>query len=43
MRTPGEMVFSAGALIMSWDFLMKLRTPSGARGVPLVQAAVAAE
>jgi nitric oxide reductase subunit B len=29
MRLPGDVVFSAGALIMGWDFLMKLRTPRG--------------
>lgn len=41
MRLPGDVVFSFGALLMSWDFLMKLRQPSGAfaeprgRAVPL--------
>jgi nitric oxide reductase subunit B len=29
MRMPGDIVFSAGALIMGWDFLVKLRRPSG--------------
>ena len=26
MRLPGDVVFSAGALLMGWDFLVKLRT-----------------
>ena len=29
MRMPGDIVFSAGALLMAWDFLMKLRQPRG--------------
>jgi hypothetical protein len=29
MRLPGDVVFSAGGLIMGWDFLMKLRAPRG--------------
>jgi hypothetical protein len=29
MRLPGDVVFSAGALLMGWDFLMKLRRPLG--------------
>ena len=29
MRLPGDVVFSAGALIMGWDFLVKLRRPRG--------------
>jgi hypothetical protein len=29
MRLPGDVVFSAGGLIMCWDFLMKLRRPRG--------------
>jgi len=29
MRLPGRVVFSAGALIMGWDILMKLRRPRG--------------
>jgi hypothetical protein len=27
MRLPGDVVFSVGALIMAWDFLVKLRKP----------------
>ena len=40
MRLPGDVVFSAGALIMGWDFLMKLRRPMGA--VPQPHGNVAA-
>jgi len=29
MRLPGDVVFSAGALLMTWDFLRKLMRPSG--------------
>lgn len=29
MRLPGDVVFSAGALLMGWDFIMKLRRPRG--------------
>ncbi len=29
MRMPGDVVFSAGALLMGWDFIMKLRAPRG--------------
>ena len=29
MRLPGDVVFSVGTLIMSWDFIMKLRRPRG--------------
>jgi hypothetical protein len=25
MRMPGDIVFAAGALLMAWDFLVKLR------------------
>jgi nitric oxide reductase subunit B len=25
MRMPGDIVFAAGALLMAWDFLLKLR------------------
>jgi len=31
MRLPGDVVFSAGALIMGWDFLVKLGRPRGER------------
>ena len=45
MRLPGDVVFSAGALIMGWDFLMKLRQPRGGRRVEPIgrPAAVPAE
>ena len=39
MRLPGDVVFSAGALIMGWDFLMKLRQPRGSVEEPRVGAA----
>jgi nitric oxide reductase subunit B len=29
MRLPGDVVFSIGGLLMSWDFVMKLRRPGG--------------
>jgi len=29
MRLPGDVVFSAGALLMGWDFIVKLRSPRG--------------
>ena len=29
MRMPGDIVFSVGALLMGWDFLVKLRRPRG--------------
>jgi nitric oxide reductase subunit B len=29
MRMPGDVVFSAGALLMAWDFIVKLRSPRG--------------
>jgi hypothetical protein len=32
MRMPGDVVFSAGALLMAWDFIVKLRRP---RGMPV--------
>ena len=28
MRLPGDVVFAAGALLMAWDFLVKLWPPS---------------
>jgi nitric oxide reductase subunit B len=31
MRLPGDVVFSAGAVVMGWDFLMKLGKPRGER------------
>ena len=34
MRLPGDVVFSAGALIMGWDFIMKLRQPRGQLSAP---------
>ena len=44
MRLPGDVVFSAGGLLMSWDFLMKLRSPPGERPASSVRATpVAAE
>jgi len=44
MRLPGDVVFSAGALLMGWDFLMKLRNPRGKIGEPRGRtAALAAE
>jgi nitric oxide reductase subunit B len=30
MRLPGDVVFSAGALLMAWDFIAKLMPPPGA-------------
>jgi nitric oxide reductase large subunit len=29
MRMPGDIVFSLGAVLMAWDFLVKLRRPAG--------------
>jgi hypothetical protein len=29
MRMPGDIVFSVGALIMGWDFIVKLRRAAG--------------
>ena len=43
MRMPGDIVFAAGALLMAWDFLQKLRplvSHSAARGEPIPQAKV---
>ena len=37
MRLPGDIVFSAGALLMSWDFLVKLRRPIGATLEPMAR------
>ncbi|MGN6057692.1 MAG: nitric-oxide reductase large subunit [Sphingomicrobium sp.] len=34
MRLPGDVVFSFGALLMGWDFLMKLRQPRGTTAEP---------
>ena len=39
MRLPGDVVFSAGALIMGWDFLMKLGRPRGQQSEPRGRAA----
>jgi nitric oxide reductase subunit B len=40
MRLPGDVVFSAGALLMGWDFLIKLWRPSPAiAGAPAVSPA----
>jgi nitric oxide reductase subunit B len=44
MRLPGDVVFSFGAILMCWDFLMKLRQPRGDIQEPRARAAaVAAE
>jgi hypothetical protein len=44
MRMPGDVVFSAGALLMCWDFIMKLRRPRGDQREPGARAkAVPAE
>jgi hypothetical protein len=43
MRMPGDIVFSAGALLMGWDFLVKLRRPRPKDFEPIAAAAVAAE
>ncbi len=40
MRMPGDVVFSAGAFLMAWDFLMKLRR-TGPRGTERLAAAPA--
>jgi nitric oxide reductase subunit B len=42
MRMPGDVVFSAGALLMCWDFVMKLRQPRGDRDQLLPRAMPAA-
>ena len=34
MRMPGDIVFSVGALLMGWDFIMKLRQPRGTAAEP---------
>ena len=39
---PGDIVFSAGALLMSWDFLIKLRQPRGDHDQPPPRAVPAA-
>jgi nitric oxide reductase subunit B len=39
MRLPGDVVFSAGALIMGWDFLMKLGKPRGQQSEPRARVA----
>ena len=40
MRLPGDVVFSAGALLMAWDFLVKLRRrPGGEIRQPRARAA----
>ena len=33
MRLPGDVVFAVGALLMAWDFIVKLRRPRGDEGV----------
>ena len=41
MRMPGDIVFAAGALLMAWDFLVKLRplvSRARATGEPGAQA-----
>jgi nitric oxide reductase subunit B len=38
MRLPGDVVFSVGALVMGWDFIMKLRRPLGMAEEPKVKA-----
>ncbi len=46
MRLPGDVVFSAGALLLAWDFLVKLRQRPGAEPEPAKAASpspVAAE
>jgi len=35
MRMPGDIVFSVGGLLMSWDFIVKLRRPAGDFGKPV--------
>jgi len=40
---PGDIVFSVGALLMGWDFLVKLRRPRGDVGELRGAAAVPAE
>jgi nitric oxide reductase subunit B len=42
MRMPGDIVFAAGALLMSWDFLIKLRPLLRRRPAPLPGASVLA-
>jgi nitric oxide reductase subunit B len=39
MRMPGDVVFSVGALVMAWDFLVKLRRPRGDIQEPSARAA----
>ena len=34
MRLPGDVVFSFGALLMGWDFIVKLRQPRGLTAEP---------
>ncbi|HUZ14382.1 MAG TPA: cbb3-type cytochrome c oxidase subunit I [Caulobacteraceae bacterium] len=42
MRLPGDVVFAAGALLMAWDFIVKLRPPyRGATEAPTPQLAPA--
>ena len=43
MRMPGDIVFSIGALLMAWDFLVKLRRPRAEKGEPQRAATVPAE
>ena len=38
MRMPGDIVFAAGALLMAWDFLVKLRPLVSRAGAPRPQA-----
>jgi nitric oxide reductase subunit B len=41
MRLPGDVVFALGALLMAWDFIVKLRPlyPRGVDRLDLSQAA----
>ena len=39
MRLPGDVVFSAGGLIMGWDFLVKLMRPTGLNDLRRIPAA----
>jgi hypothetical protein len=39
MRLPGDVVFSAGGLIMGWDFLVKLMRPRGLTDLRSIPAA----
>ena len=43
MRLPGDVVFSVGALLMGWDFIVKLMQPVGGVREPKAPVAVPAE